>query len=397
MVLHSLLNINMLNEEVKAKLWKAEEQIANQAEQVSTYIFNHPEKGDQEYCSSKYLTEEIAKFGFKVTYPYMGIDTAFRCELGDDDGPAVGFLAEYDALPGYGPDHDAMAHACGHNWIAASTYAACAALAGIKDEFQGKIVFIGTPAEETIGRKVDMAQKGAFDDLAAVFQMHLHKDTMVNTVTLAMVDFDFEFKGLASHASSNAQKGINALEACNLTMAGINAMRQHLEPDVRIHYSVTNGGGAPNVVPEYASMSIYVRAGQKDYLETVIERVLNCGKGAELMTGAKFSYTRAQNTYYDIKRNEKLNAMMKEQLTELGITKFEEGDIYHSGSSDIGNVSYACPTCYCEIGTGHVSDATLHEEAYLDVADSAEAHRLLHVAAKGMAAVALEVLLGEQI
>lgn len=387
----------MADEQLIEQLRKAEDAFAAKAEEISTCIFMHPEDGDQEFFSSKYLTDEIAKLGFKVTYPYMGIGTAFRCELGEDDGPAVGFLAEYDALPGYGPDHNQMAHACGHNWIAASTFAACAALAGIKDQFHGKIVYIGTPAEETVGRKVDMAEKGAFDDLTAVFQMHLDHDTAVNTVALAMTDFVFEFKGVAAHASSNAQNGVNALEACNLTMAGINALRQHLEPDVRVHYTVTNGGGAPNVVPEYASMAVFIRAGQKDYLEKVIEKVLNCARGAELMTGAVFSYKRAQNTYYDIKRNEKLNTIMKLQLTELGITDFREGDIYHAGSSDIGNVSYACPTCYCEIGTGHVSDSNVHEEEYLKVVDSDEAHRLLHIAAKAMAGAALNVILGVEI
>lgn len=368
--------------------------MAAQAEAVSKFIFIHPERGDQEYISSRYLVEEMRKLGFKVTYPYMGIETAFRCELGEEDGPAVGFLAEYDALPGYGPNHDEMAHACGHNWIAASTYAACAALAEIKDQFHGKIVYIGTPAEENIGRKVDMAEKGAFDDLTAVFQMHLNHENSVDTVTLAMTDFIFEFKGAAAHASSNPQSGINALEACNLTMAGINALRQHLEPDVRIHYSVVNGGMAPNIVPEYASMAVYVRAGQKDYLEKVIEKVINCGKGAALMTGAEFSFTRAQNTYYDIKRDERLNAIMKEQLKELGITDLAEGDRYHSGSSDIGNVSYACPTCYCTLGTGHLTPANVHEEEYLNIVDSEGAYELLHIAAKAMAGAALQVMMG---
>lgn len=388
---------NMLKKQLKELLWQAENEIAAQAEQVSKCIFMHPEKGDQEYFSSKYLTDEIAKLGFKVTYPYLGIETAFRCELGDEDGPAVGFLAEYDALPGYGKNHDEMAHACGHNWIAASTFAACAALAKIKDQFHGKIVYIGTPAEETVGRKVDLAKGGAFDDLTAVFQMHLSHKTSVDTVALAMTDFVFEFKGVAAHASSHPQNGISALEACNLTMAGINSLRQYVESDVRIHYSVTNGGGAPNVVPEYASMSVYVRAGQKDYLEEVIERVLNCGRGAALMTGAQFSFQRAQNTYYDIKRNEKLNTIMKEHLEELGIPKAEmtQGDRYHSGSSDIGNVSYACPTCYCEIGMFRVTDASPHEEDFLNQVDSDEAHRLLHIAAKAMAGAALEVMLEE--
>lgn len=387
----------MLKKELKEKLWAAEEEIGSLAEEISTNIYHHPELGEEEYYAAGYLTEEIKKLGFRVTCPYLGIETAFRCELGDDDGPVVGFLAEYDALPGYGPGHDEPAHACGHNWIAASTFAACAALAKLKPYFRGKIVYVGTPAEETTGRKADMAEKGAFDGMAAAFQMHLNHVTEVDTVVLAMTDFVFEYFGVPAHASAHPQNGVNALEACSLTIAGINALRQHLESDVRIHYSITNGGKAPNVVPDYASMAVFVRAGQKDYLEEVIEKVLNCGRGGALMTGAEFRYQRAANTYYDIKRNEKLNAIVKEHLTELGISDFHEGDRYHCGSSDVGNVSYHCPLSYCHIGVGHLTGASIHEEEFLQIADSEGAHQLLHVAAKAMAGAALEVLLGADI
>lgn len=384
----------MLSEELREKVRSAEAEYAALAEEINNCIFMHPELGDEEYFSSKYLTEQIAKLGFKVTYPYLDIPTAFRCELGDDDGPAVCFLAEYDALPGYGPSHDQPAHACGHSWIAASTFAACAALAKLKPLFHGKIVYIGTPAEENIGRKVDMAEKGAFDGMAAAFQMHLNSVTEVETVSLAMTDFIFEFKGVAAHAASHPQNGINALEACNLTMAGINALRQHLEPDVRVHYAVTNGGIAPNVVPDYTAMGVYVRAGQKDYLEEVIEKVLNCGRGAALMTGAEFTYKRAQNTYYDKKQNHKLNRIVEEELKSLGITEITKGDRYHSGSSDVGNVSYSCPTCYCHIGVSHLTKASPHEEEFLKIVNSEGASELLHTAAKAMAASALQVLMG---
>ena len=115
------------------------------------------------------------------------------------------------------------------------------------------------------------------------------------------------------------------------------------------------------------------------------------------MTGAKFSCKRAENTYFDIKRNDKLNAIMTEQLAGLGITDLADGDRYHSGSSDIGNVSYACPTCYCTLGVGSMTKAGPHEEDFLRIVDSEGAHELIHTAAKAMAATALEVLLGADI
>ena len=112
------------------------------------------------------------------------------------------------------------------------------------------------------------------------------------------------------------------------------------------------------------------------------------------MTGAKFSFKRAENTYYDIKPNHKLNALMKEQLNGLGITEIYQGDRYHCGSTDIGNVSYACPTCYCHMGVSHLTKASAHEEDFLRIVDSEGAHELLHIAAKAMAGAALEVLMG---
>lgn len=384
-----------MKEQLKQQVKKAEDEIASLAEKVSDEIFKHPELSDKEYFSSKYLASLMEKMGFAVTYPYLGIETAFRCVYGDDDGPKVGFLAEYDALPGYGVSGDEAAHACGHNWIAASTVAASLALKKLKDEvgFKGQIILIGTPGEELYGRKVNMAKMGAFDDLNAVFQMHLDEVSSVDTKTLAITDFLFEFLGKASHASQNPELGINALDACNLTFAGINALRQQLPSETRIHAIYKDGGQSPNIIPSHASMHIFIRAGNIERLEKVVERVLNIGRGAELMTGATFKYTRAENTYSDLKRDAKLDAYMKANLEDLGITKLIPGDLYHAVSSDIGNVSYCCPTCYCTLGTANLTSARIHEKEFLEIVNSQGAYRLLHIAAKAMAMSAIDVYL----
>lgn len=384
-----------MKEQLKQQVKKAEDEIASLAEKVNDEIFKHPELSDKEYFSSKYLASLMEKMGFAVTYPYLGIETAFRCVYGDDDGPKVGFLAEYDALPGYGVSGDEVAHACGHNWIAASTVAASLALKKLKDEvgFKGQIILIGTPGEELYGRKVNMAKMGAFDDLNAVFQMHLDEVSSVDTKTLAITDFLFEFFGKASHASQNPELGINALDACNLTFAGINALRQQLPSETRIHAIYKDGGQSPNIIPSHASMHIFIRAGNVERLEKVVERVLNIGRGAELMTGAIFKYTRAENTYSDLKRDAKLDAYMKANLEDLGITKLTPGDLYHAVSSDIGNVSYCCPTCYCTLGTANLTSARIHEKEFLKIVNSQGAYRLLHIAAKAMAMSAIDVYL----
>lgn len=381
--------------EIKKLLYEAEDEIASLGETVSNEIFNHPELGDEEFYSADFLTTEMKKLGFEVTYPYCNLPTAFRCEYGDDEGPRVAFLAEYDALPGYGENRDENGHACGHNWIAASTFQACAALKKVKEHFKGKIVYIGTPAEETTGRKIDIMEAGGFDDLDAAIQIHLGEYNAVDCVALACTDVTFEFKGLASHASASPEKGINALDACQLTFAGVNALRQHVTSDVRIHGIIMEGGRACNTVPDKGKMQLFVRAANKDYLEEVVERVINCARGAELMTGAKLIYTRAKNTFYDYKIVPALQEKFRNNMMEQGIKEFVKEDIYHSGSTDIGNVSYACPTAYGYLGTAAYSPAQTHDAAFLDVANSEFAYGLLHKGAKIMAATALDVFCDE--
>ena len=386
----------MEREELKQAVFAAEDSIASAAEAVSRWIFNHPELGEKEYESCAYLKKEIEAMGFTVEMPYGGMETAFRAEFGDEEGPRVGFLAEYDALPGYGelsPNGTGNGHACGHNWIAASTFAAAAALRQVKEHFKGKIVWIGTPAEETIGGKIDLCRAHCFDDLDAVFQFHLSGDkaACLRPYELACTDITYVFHGKSSHASNNPEGGINALDACNLTMAGVNALRQHVRCDSRIHGIIKDGGLACNVVPERAEMMYFVRAGKRDYLEELIERVNNCALGAGMMTGCQVEIIRGRNTFYDLRHNETLIECVRKNLETLGITDFTEADPYHTGSTDIGNVSYDAPTFYGTLSTHAYGPGEPHDAAYLAHASSTLAARLIHVAAKAMAASAIDV------
>lgn len=383
--------------EIKQALYTAEDGLAAKAEEVCDWVFRHPELGEEEYESAAYLVEEIKKLGFSVQMPYGGMPTAFRAEYGDDEGPRVGFLAEYDALPGYGelsPNGTGNGHACGHNWIAASTFAAAAALKEVKQHFKGKVVWIGTPAEETCGGKIDLCRAHCFDDLDAVFQFHLSgkEGNSLKTAALACTDIVYTFHGKASHASNSPETGINALDACNLMFAGVNALRQHVKCDTRIHGIIKEGGLACNVVPAKGVVQYFVRAGKKDYLEEVIERVNNCARGAALMTGCELEIARCRNTFYDLKYQPALRESMRKHLEDFGITEFLEGDPYHCGSTDIGNVSYDAPTQYCTLTTISQGEGEPHDAAYLDRVNDAFAYKLLHIAAKSMAASALDVL-----
>lgn len=293
----------------KEELYLAEDNLAAEIEEISEFVFNHAELGREEFKSCKYLVEKLKEHGFTVTCPYLDLDTAFRAELYCGEGPKVAVLPEYDALPGYGPNKDEVAHACGHNWIAASTLGAA--------------------------------------------------------LTLAMDSIEFRFQGTASHTAAYPEKGVNALDAVNLMFAGINAMRQQTRNDARVAGIITSGGAACNIIPDYAACKFYIRAKDRAYLEELTQKVINCAKGAELMTGAKLEYFNFENSYDDLVYHDGLRALMHKNLNDLGVTDFVDSDEEASESSDIGNVSHVCPTVYCELDTGARPKVFAHHETFL--------------------------------
>ena len=382
--------------DLKLQAYELAEQNIKLYDNICDVIFNHPELGSEEYFSSQFLVDEMKKRGFRVTAPYGGVETAFRCEVGEGH-PKVAFLAEYDALPGYGPNKDQNGHACGHNWIAACTFGAADVLAQLKEHFDGTIVYIGTPAEETVGGKVDLVKAGAFDDIDAVFQMHLTTgETELNSRSLAIDSVEFTFEGVASHAAGAPWKGVNALDAAYLTFTGINALRQHITPDARIHGIIEEGGVAPNIVPNHTVAKFFVRAADREYLNELTQKVINCAKGAELMTGAKMSWRYFENSFDDLKNNQLLVDKMAANLDELGVPYNKELKA-PSGSSDLGNVSHICPTCYVSMDVGNEDGSSCHEEAFLQYVNSELAYDKILKAVKAMSATALDVLLDKSL
>lgn len=375
----------------KSNICEQAEKHLSQFEEIGEFIFDHPELGNEEAVSSQYLCDVLASYGFTITYPYLDLPTAFRAEYKNGEGAKVAFLAEYDALPGYGPNKDQNAHACGHNWIAASTLGAAITLSKCTDEFSGTVVVIGTPAEETTGGKAELVQKGAFDDIDAALQMHLGAEHNINVVTLAMDSIEFNFHGVAAHAAAYPEKGINALDGVQLMFAGINALRQHMRSDARVAGIITKGGVACNTVPDEASCRFYIRAKDREYLELLTKRVIDCAKGAALMSGAELEYHNFENSYDDMVYHEGLRTQLKKHLYELGVTDFVKADEDASGSSDIGNVSHVCPTVYCEIATGAEPKVFAHHEDFLTYVHGENARPTLLTAIKAMAMTALDV------
>lgn len=381
----------MNRKEIQELVEEVERKEAADFEDVNHYIFLHPELGLQEYLSAKYLVDFMEGKGFTVTAPYADFETAFRAEYGTK-GPLFAFLAEYDALPGYGKNKE-NGHACGHNWIASTAAGAAVVLARLADQFGFRVALIGTPAEETYGAKVEMARRGAFDDVDVAFQAHLSHATSTCSVALAMDARIFEYKGIASHSAGAPWNGINALDAVQLMYAGINALRQHVKPDVRIHGIVTEGGQAANIVPDKASCLFYIRSENRSYLDTVIARVENVAKGAAMMTGAKLKIKKPELPMDNLINLPVLQELADAYFEANGVkpTVTPEMAAQAAGSTDVGNVSHVCPTSYVEVGLDGPNIFFAHEESALKLVDSPEARKKMHQTICAMAGMAVDL------
>lgn len=371
-----------------------ERTMGKEFEEISYYIYEHPELGLAERQSSAYLAEYLKNKGFRVEKPYCGFNTAFHAQWGDK-GPAIAFLAEYDALPGYG-EAKGNGHACGHNWISASTTAGAAVVLAAACQRQGikaRVLLLGTPAEETYNAKVKMVEDNAFSDVDCVIQAHLSAGTCVCPKALALTTLGIRYRGKAAHSSMAPWDGVNALDAVLLFYAGINALRQHVRPDVRIHGIIEDGGQAPNIVPDEASCRFYVRSAHRSYLDTVLDQVRNVAKGAALMTNASLEITSPELPLDDLVNLPALEELADRCLRAQGIvpTVTAEEAARYAGSSDIGNVSHVCPTCYFEVALASPTPFEAHQEDALKLVDGPYAYERLHQTVNVMAGMGLEI------
>lgn len=265
---------------LKEVMFREIDEIRNEMTAMSDDIFDHPEIGMEEFHAQKVLTDWLEKEGFQVERGVVGVETAFKAVYSHGTGgPNIGLLCEYDALPGIG-------HACGHHMQGPSILAAAKALkdADIKEPYT--ITVYGTPAEESVSGKIRMIQNGCtFEELDVALMMHGGPATQVDVKSLANSKYKVIFHGVSSHAAIRPEKGRSALDGLILAFQGIEFLREHVNSDVKIHYTVVNCGGTPaNVVPAYAEASVYVRSYNRAYLDTVCRRFEKVLKGAAMMT-----------------------------------------------------------------------------------------------------------------
>jgi aminobenzoyl-glutamate utilization protein B len=359
-------------------------------ENIAMKIWDMAEVGYQEYESSKLLQESLLDHGFKIQNNVANIPTAFIAEYGTGF-PVIGILGEFDALPGMAQSaspykekykENEAGHACGHHLFGSGSAWASVAIKDwlIANNIKGTIRFYGTPAEEGGSGKVYMAREGLFSDVDIVLHWHPGSQNHARPRTSnSNKSAKFTFKGISAHAASAPDKGRSALDGVESMNIMVNLMREHIPQESRIHYIITKGGNAPNVVPDEAEVYYYIRHPQRKMVESLFQRVILAAKGAAMGTETEISYE-VMHGNYPLMPNTTLQRIMHEKLSSLGGITYtaEENrfakEIYKTllnpsdqigdqqnilsyekthgyGSTDVGDVSWLVPTGGVRIAT----------------------------------------------
>jgi aminobenzoyl-glutamate utilization protein B len=403
---------------------------------ISDAIWSYAETALREHKSSKALADYAEKQGFKVTRGVSQMPTAFVAEYGSGK-PVIGILGEFDALPGISqkaqPTKEALesgagGHGCGHNLFGAGSLGAAVAIKELiqQGKIKGTIRFYGTPAEESVGGKIYMARDGLFSDVDVCLDWHPDVETAALTQSSqAMVDFIVEFRGKAAHAAADPWNGRSAVDGLELFLDGVNMLREHVKPSVRMHYAIKSGGDVPNVVPEYAKVWMWVRDSKRDGVEAVFARVKEIAKGAALMAGVESSIT-IQTGDYELLVNRTGASVLQKNIEKLGAITYtkEENDFAKKiqevsggeqiglngsiqplketkadpsgGSTDVGDVSWIVPEITLVVTTAPDNTAW-HGWSVVACAGMSIGHKGLIFASKALAMTMVDLFENEQL
>ncbi len=357
---------------------------------MADLIYDFAEKSAEEYKSMELLTDYLQNEGFAVERG-IALDTAFRATW-DNSGaavdeekntaPVLGILVEYDALEDIG-------HACGHHMQGPAGIGAAIAIKEVLKDYPFKLVIYGTPAEETLGGKIVMLDAGYMKELDLALMSHGSPSTSVDEKCMALENFVVTFHGVKSHAAISPDEGRSALDAALLSFHAIEMLREHVKDDTRMHYTVRNAGGPPNVVPDLTVAEYTFRSYSTSYLNTVVERFYNILKGAALMT----------DTTYDIQRDlpfkSKIVCYSVNDLLMKNAAYEKAPSIAaprkKTGSTDFGNVLYEIPGSCIRIAFTK-PDAQPHSQEYLEAGKTDKAHDAICYAAKIMADTFCDVI-----
>jgi aminobenzoyl-glutamate utilization protein B len=417
-------------QKTKQDVAKAIDSKYSQYADVAKKIWDYAEVGFQETKSSALLQETLTKEGFKIEKGVAGMPTAFVASYGSGK-PVIGILAEFDALPGISqdavPEQKTIAdkkagHACGHHLFGTASSAAAIEVKNwlIANKKSGTIKLYGTPAEEGGSGKVYMVREGLFNDVDIVLHWHPSSSNSAEAGgSLANKSGKFRFYGVASHAAGSPERGRSALDAVEAMNNMVNMMREHVSEETRIHYVITRGGEAPNVVPAFAEVYYYVRHPQRDQVKATWERVVKAAEGAALGTETKMEYE-VTGGVYNLLPNEALGKLMDANLRIVGgytftkeeqefgtkiqqsftnkpklestseIKPFKVSSDGFAGSTDVGDVSWVVPTVGLATATW-VPGTAAHSWQAVAAGGTSIGYKGMMVAAKTLAAAAIDI------
>ena len=345
---------------------------------LSETLHANPETAWEEFASSEAVADLLEDRGFTVTRNYMGFETAFLAEVGSGSR-TVGFMAEYDALPGLG-------HACGHNLIAASSVGAGIALAPLADELDMTIRVYGTPAEEGGAGKVELIDAGAFQDLDFAMMVHPAPVDIAEAEPFAVSHKYIEYTGVSAHAAAYPDEGINANDAFVIAQVAIGLLRQQLPPDTRIHGVQTVGGSVPNAIPDKTAGRWYIRATTLEELAEVERKVEACFEAGAVATGAELKITEESKSYAELRTHEPALEAYKRNALARGreFADAKTAGRMNRASTDMGNVSQLVPAIHPYIGVDSLP-YTNHQKGFADACIGPVAEQTLLDAAVLMA------------
>src|SRR5947208_9701470 len=374
-------------DQAKTKVADAVDRLADELEKLSLQIHANPELCFKEEKASAWLTGFLEKQGARIERGVGGLPTAFRATVeGTGPGPTVAIMAEYDALPNIG-------HACGHNVIATAGTGAGAAIAAAlgKVPFAGRVQVIGTPAEEGGAGKVKLMEAGVFKDVDAAMMIHGRCGTQVWRPSLGIIKVKCEYFGKASHAASWPWRGVNALNAVIQLFVALDAMRQQLRPDARVHGIIVKGGEQPNIIPEHTRADFYLRSLERDYCDELLRRFQAAAEGAATATGCRVTVPPEAILHEPLRPNTAMAELFGANLERIGFPEDPEDPEAGYGSTDCGNVSQALPTLhpYIRISPDRIPG---HSRAFAEWARSPIARAGLVAGAKALALTALDLV-----
>lgn len=400
--------------------------------ELSRKIWDFAELGYKETRSAELLKSELRSAGFQIQDNIASISTAFTASWGSGS-PVIGILGEYDALPGLSQDAipekkplvaGAAGHGCGHNLLGAASALAAIALKDFLTErkLSGTIRFYGTPAEEGGGGKIYMARAGAFRDCDLILAWHPGGQNYAGwRNSLATISAKFRFRGKAAHAAISPDQGRSALDAVALMNHAVELLREHVPESTRMHYIVTHGGAAPNIVPDFAELYYQARYPDMPVLDGIWSRIVKCAEAAALATETQLEMEIINSTY-NVLPNDTLNTLLDRNLRTVGGVRYSmeeqtfaeriratfstegspplgsEAQIQtadaarDSGSSDVGDVSWLVPTGHLWTAT-FVPGTSLHSWQSTACSGTSIGRKGMLVAAKTLALTAADVFL----